>query len=528
MTMRMPPVKTFDLLPENAPFTPDQRVWLSGFFAGYLNLDTAAVTALSPGEAATLLAGSPEDEDAPWRDPAMPIGDRMALAEGKPLKRRMFAAMAQQDCGQCGRLCETYSAAIADGTESKLNLCAPGGKDTLRMLKSLVAELAGAPAEAKSSEIEPQGEKGRARDNPGEAVFLGRRKLNGEGSEKETYHVEFDISEGGLSYKAGDSFGIFASNDPRLADAVIALIGARPEHDIGGRPLRDVLIRERALGAAPDSLFQLISFVTGGATRAKAQALARGDDPDGDLALLDVLGALHKFAGLKLSPEAFVEALEELQPRLYSISSSPKHEPGRLTLTVDRVRYQAGRRQRMGVASTFLSDRIAPGERLPVYVQEAHGFGLPDDASKPVIMVGPGTGVAPFRAFLQERAAVGAPGRNWLFFGHQRMASDFFYADELNAMKDTGLLDRLSLAWSRDGSEKIYVQDRMRETGAELWAWLQEGAHVYVCGDAKRMAKDVERALVDIAAEQGRMATDDAIAFVAGLKKAGRYQADVY
>jgi sulfite reductase (NADPH) flavoprotein alpha-component len=534
MTIQMPLVKTFDLLPENAPFSPDQRLWLSGFFAGYLNLDTAAVTALSPGEAANFLDGAPaEDLDAPWHDPAMAITDRMKLAEGKPVKRRMFAAMAQQNCGQCGYLCETYSAAIAEGKEPKLNLCAPGGKDTLRMLKTLAEELTSGGASATSAQSvmdapKPLGAKGLSRDNPAEAVFLGRRKLNGEGSEKETYHVEFDLSASGITYAAGDSFGVFAANDPRLADAVIALIGARPEHDIDGKLLRDVLIHDRALGPAPDSLFQLISFVTGGAVRAKAQALARGEDPDGDLALLDVLGTLHKFAGLKVSPEAFVEALEELQPRLYSISSSPRHQAGRLTLTVDTVRYVLGRRQRMGVASTFLGERLEPGATLPVYVQKAHGFGLPDDPSRPIIMVGPGTGIAPFRAFLQDRAASNAPGKNWLFFGHQRMASDFFYADELNAMKERGQLDRLTLAWSRDGKDKIYVQDRMRETGAELWNWFQQGAHFYVCGDAKRMAKDVERALVDIAAEQGKMSVDDAVAFVAGLRKAGRYQADVY
>jgi sulfite reductase (NADPH) flavoprotein alpha-component len=531
MTMLMPPVKTFDLLPENAPFAPEQRVWLSGFFAGYLGLDTAAVTALSPGEAAALIGGAaPADDGAPWHDPAMPIADRMELAEGKPLARRMFAAMAQQDCGQCGYLCETYSAAVAEGREPKLNLCAPGGKETFRALKTLVEEAAGAPAGAEPAM--PAAPKPAAphgtRDNPAEAIFLGRRRLNSEGSEKETYHIDFDLSESGLSYRAGDSFGVFATNDPRLADAVIALIGARPEHDLGGRTLRETLIRDRALGPAPDSLFQLISFVTGGALRAKAQALARGEDPDGDLALLDVLGTLHKFAGLRLSPEAFVEALDELQPRLYSISSSPKHAPGRLSLTVDRVRYRAGRRERSGVASCFLGERIQPGESLPVYVQEAHAFALPDDPSKPIIMVGPGTGIAPFRAFLQERVATNATGRNWLFFGHQRMATDFFYRDELQAMQEQGHLDRLTLAWSRDGREKIYVQDRMRETGPELWAWLQDGAHLYVCGDAKRMAKDVERALVDIAAEQGRMSADDAVSYVAGLRKAGRYQADVY
>jgi sulfite reductase (NADPH) flavoprotein alpha-component len=165
---------------------------------------------------------------------------------------------------------------------------------------------------------------------------------------------------------------------------------------------------------------------------------------------------------------------------------------------------------------------------VPVYVQRAHGFGLPANPETPVIMCGPGTGIAPFRAFLHDRKATKAPGRNWLFFGHQRRASDFFYEDELNAMKQDGVLTGLTLAWSRDGKDKIYVQDRMRERGAELFAWLEQGAHFYVCGDAKRMAKDVERALVDVVTEHGMRSADAAIAYVAGLKKAGRYQADVY
>ncbi|MET0276756.1 MAG: sulfite reductase subunit alpha, partial [Pseudorhodoplanes sp.] len=292
--------------------------------------------------------------------------------------------------------------------------------------------------------------------------------------------------------------------------------------------LRELLIEDLALSPAPDSLFQLFSYITGGERRQKAKALASGEDPDGDAATLDVLATLEKFKGVRPDPEAFVEALEPLQPRLYSISSSPQVEAGRLSLTVDTVRYDIAGRTRLGVASTYLADRIAPGEPIKVYVQKAHAFGLPVDPSVPVIMVGPGTGIAPFRAFLHERMATKAPGPNWLFFGHQRRDHDFFYEDELNGMKASGVLTRLSLAWSRDGNEKFYVQDRMREVGRDLWSWLADGAHFYVCGDAKRMAKDVERALVDIVAQYGARSTDEAVAFLADLKKHGRYQQDVY
>ncbi|WP_100963175.1 sulfite reductase subunit alpha [Bosea sp. FBZP-16] len=515
------------VLPETAPFSEEQRSWLNGFFAGLLSLDNAGVTALSPAENAAVMGEA--DDGAPWHDPAMAIADRMQLAEGKPLPRKLFAAMAQQDCGQCGYVCETYSAAIASGTEGRLNLCAPGGKDTLRQLKALM-EAPGATAPAAPAEAAPAvdlGPLGRCRENPALATFLSRRKLNGEGSEKETWHVEFDLAECGLDYVVGDAFGIVAQNDPRLVDAVIALLGARPDAEIGGKSLRDKLLADCALGPAPDALFQLISYVTGGETRQKARRLAAGEDPDGDLDRLDVLGALHKFSSARLSPEAFVEALDPLQPRLYSISSSFNATPGRISLTVDTVRYKIGSRPRWGVASTFLAERVAPGDKVAVYVQRAHGFGLPADPQTPIIMCGPGTGIAPFRAFLHDRQATRATGRNWLFFGHQRRACDFFYEDELQAMKESGFLTNLTLAWSRDG-DKVYVQDRMRERGGELWAWLEQGAHFYICGDAKRMARDVERALVDIVTEHGGRSSEEAIAYVAALRKAGRYQADVY
>jgi sulfite reductase (NADPH) flavoprotein alpha-component len=538
------------LLPENAPFTPEQRDWLSGFFAGLMSIEDG-VTALSPEASAALMAGLPGgapqakgpaddgdnhdgDDGAPWHDPSMPLPERMKLAAGRPLRRQMMAAMGQQDCGQCGYTCEDYSGAIFARKEERLNLCVPGGKETTRMLKKLFDDLgASSPIGAKPSpqpgaKIAPTVAPGRSRDNPVVAPLVSRARLNKARSAKETWHIELDLAQSSLDYVVGDAFGLFPLNDPALADAIICAIDAPADFPIGERTLRDVLIDGVSLSPAPDMLFQLISYVTGGERRQKAKALASGSDPDGDAETLDVVAALEKFPGIRPDPEAFIEALEPLQPRLYSIASSFKTNPGRVALTVDAVRYAIKGRGRFGVASTYLAERARPGDEVRVYVQKASGFGLPADPSVPVIMIGPGTGIAPFRAFLHERMATKAKGRNWLFFGHQHRECDFFYEDELSGMKAMGLLTRLSLAWSRDGEEKFYVQDRMREVGRDLWSWLAEGAHLYVCGDAKRMAKDVERALVDIVSQHGARKVDEAVAFVADLKKKGRYQQDVY
>jgi sulfite reductase (NADPH) flavoprotein alpha-component len=534
MNQMTPPPK-IEIIPSSAPFSEAQRSWLNGFFAGLLSEGPAP---LSAGQGAAVLqgpAGDGDDGEAPWHDQTMPIAGRMKLAEGRPMRRRMMAAMAQQDCGQCGYNCKDYSDAIASKAEPRLNLCVPGGKETARMLKALHEELEKTPAASSEPPPAPAStapaiktEPGRSRDNPVPATFLSRRLLNGNGSEKETWHIDFDLSGCGLDYVVGDSFGIFARNDLGHVDQIIALLGASHTTEVRGKTLREVLTDEVSLAPAPDTLFELLSFITGGALREKARALGRGEDPDGDAATLDVMAALQKFSGVRPHPEAFVEALEPLQPRLYSISSSHNATPGKLSLTVDCVRYIIGRRKRLGLASTFLAERIKPGDQLMVYVQKAHGFALPQDPNTPIIMIGPGTGIAPFRAFLLDRKATAAPGKNWLFFGHQHSACDFFYADELNALKTSGLLTRMSLAWSRDGDKKFYVQDRMREVGRELWSWLAEGANIYICGDAKRMAKDVERALVDIVAQFGARSTDQAVGYVGELKKKGRFQQDVY
>ena len=543
-----PPIPT--LIPESAPFSAEQRTWLNGFLAGLLSID-GGVIPLSAAETAALMndvAGSAatargplddgDDGNAPWHDPAMPITDRMQLAEARPLRRRMMAAMGQQDCGQCGYNCEDYANAIFLKSEERLNLCVPGGKDTTRMLKSLYAEFgaipaaAMAPATAEARAPKPAADAATTkpiptRDQPAEAAFVARTRLNKKGSQKETWHIDIDLAGSGIDYAVGDSFGVFPHNEPALVDAVLAALHAPPDFPIAGRPLREVLTDSVSLGVAPDMLFQLISYITGGERRQKAKALASGGDPDGDAKTLDVLAALEKFPGVRPDPEALIEALDPLQPRLYSIASSPKGMPGKMALTIDTVRYKIGKRNRFGVASTYFADRIAPGTMIKAYVQKAAHFGLPADPATPIVMIGPGTGIAPFRAFLHERMATGAKGRNWLFFGHQHRDHDFFYEDELSGLRAAGVLTRLSLAWSRDDVQKFYVQDRMREVGRELWAWLAEGAHVYVCG-AITMGKDVERAMVDVIAAHGARTIDQSVAFLAELKKSNRYHTDVY
>lgn len=540
MTIQTPAVKPLPLIPENAPFSPDQRAWLNGFFAGLLSLDVMpGATAVSgvPDIAARALNAADQDDGAPWHDAAMPIAERMALAEGRPVERKLFAAMAQQNCGQCGYLCESYAGKLAAGEEQRQNLCVPGGKDTARAIKALLQEVSGTEARAlqpaePASAPPPQNatatSPGYSREQPVTAVFKSARRLSGEGSEKDTRHVVFDIAASGVDYVPGDSFGLFPQNDPALVDAVLAAMKAPGDFPIGEASFRDVLLTQYSLGIAPDMLFELASYMVGGARRTKLKALAKGQDPEGDAGTYDVLKVLEEFGPLHPDPEAFLEALDPLQPRLYSISSSPLATPGELHLTIDTVRYDIGTRRRLGVASTFISDRLRAEDPVQVYVQKAHGFSLPADPATPVIMIGPGTGIAPFRSFLWHRAASHAPGKAWLFFGHQREATDFLYKDELAKLQARGALTRLSTAWSRDGNTKVYVQDRMRQEAQEIWRWLKEGAHVYVCGDAKRMAKDVETALAEIISSEGQLSPAAARDYIAELKASARYQADVY
>ena len=378
------------------------------------------------------------------------------------------------------------------------------------------------------------------KDRPFAARLTENRLLNKPGSAKETRHFVVDLRGSGLNYESGDSLGIFPTNRPEEVEEILRLLGA-----MGDEPVSPAALKL----AAPASLRSVLTdrLALSKPTRRAVETLAaRATDADEKAKLtgllapesLEVLAAflyqrefvdlLAEFPSAKLTAQEFVDQLRKLMPRLYSMASSPRVYPSDAHLTVAIVRYKSNGRGRVGVCSSFLSDRVQLGATpVPVFVASSH-FGPPEDGSRDCIMVGPGTGIAPFRAFVQERAATGATGRNWIFYGDQRRGTDFLYEEEWREYLAKGPLTRIDTAFSRDQLLKVYVQDRMRENAAELWAWLKGGAHFYVCGDAKRMAKDVDTALHEIIAQQGGLTLEQAGDYVKQLKKDGRYQRDVY
>lgn len=526
---------TTPLIPESAPFSPPQRAWLNGFFAGML---AGAQPGAATGAPAPAQAGA--QEDFPWHDPALALEERMKLADGKPMPLRMMAAMGQLDCGQCGYLCKSYSGAIATGVEKDLTRCVPGGKATAKMLKVLVAE---APPPVVAPKAAPPPAVGLerpvpTRDNPTLARLLRSEPLNRPGAEKQTQNVVLSLAGTGIIYAPGDSLGVWPVNYGEEVELILAILRAKGSEPVtlqDGRAMtvREALLRRCNLRVPSEELYTLLSRCARDDIEATRLARLATDNKEAAAANVhDVFDALVRFRSARPPVAEFVTAMAPLQPRLYSIASSLRCHPGEVHLTVSVVRYELEHELRQrgyaGLASSFFADRLRRGARVPVYLQPAHAFSLPADPATPIIMVGPGTGVAPFRAFLQERAAAGATGKSWLIFGNQKREFDFLYRGEIEGYHRRGVLTRLDLAFSRDQAHKIYVQDRMREHAAELWRWLQEGAYFYVCGDGQRMAADVERALKEVAAEQGGLTEEKAADYVAGLAKAGRYLRDVY
>jgi len=376
------------------------------------------------------------------------------------------------------------------------------------------------------------------KDHPYLARLVERRTLCHNDSEKDTQHFVVDIKGSGLTYQCGDSLGIYPQNPRDAVEKLIQELGFSGDERVRLPRSEDLVsLREaflfRCSLAQPTKKFleALAERVTNSGEKSRLQHLLdpeRKGEMQDYLANREYLDVAEEFPSAEWDPQEYVELLRKLTPRLYSIASSPAVYPDEIHLTVAVVRYVTNDRLRHGVASTYLAERATMDHSiLPVFVASSH-FGLPEDKAADIIMVGPGTGVAPFRAFMQERVATGASGKNWLFFGEQRRASNFLYGDEWEELREKGHLNRLDLAFSRDQEHKIYVQHKMLENADALWEWLAGGAYFYVCGDAKRMAKDVEAALLQIAQEQGGMDADAAKDWLKQLKRDKRYQRDVY
>jgi len=573
---------SFPVIPDTAPFSADQRAWLNGFLAGFFSRSPAATRAPSAATlvSLTILFGSQTG-----------TAERLAKRTAKEAGKRGFAPtvldMAQTDLAKLSSeknllvITSTYGEGEPpDNAKSLLatlkresaptlsgirfSVCSLGDRNYTRFCQCGVdfdshLEKHGAirvfaradcdveydavftqwldgalstfgsgtapasPASALIADESEEPESKYSKANPFSALLLTSRKLNGDGSGKEVRHIEFSLEGSDLTYEAGDALGVIPQNCTELVNDVLTLLGCDGEEavltpDGTTTSFRQALTLHYDLGKPSPELVEAASIASNGSGGVAVT-----------VALHHVIDVLLAYPETKFTPVAFVGLLRKLQPRLYSISSSPKAHPGQVHLTVGAVRYETANRSRKGVCSTFLADRNNPGEsRIGVYIHRNKAFRPPTNPDAPMIMIGPGTGIAPFRAFLEERQASGAKGKNWLFFGDQRASTDFLYREQLEEMRKTGVLTRLDTAFSRDQVEKIYVQTRMLEHANELYAWLEAGACFYVCGDASRMAKDVDAALHKVIETAGKKTAEQAADYVETLRTAKRYQRDVY
>lgn len=561
------------ILPNDAPFSPEQREWLNGYLTGLLAPYAGGAEESVPGVPVTILWGSqtgtaeslakkfakqgsksgidPQvidaadydfsklasekylliitstygDGEAP--DNMQSFYDALHAESAPPLGALNYSILSIGDSSypdfcQCGidldqRLQELGATVIAPRVDCDVDL----DDDFAAWSESVISIFGEVSTEEESEET------GYDKKNPFTSKILVNKNLNAEESEKSTHHLEFCLKDSGLSYEAGDALGVYPMNCPELAYEILELLpfdGTEPA--AGAENLLDAML----------SHYEIRNL-----TLPVLKAWAENSGHDDFTPLLDDKSAASNFMwGRDIidllkdypiqfdTPDAFLGILKKLAPRLYSISSSPKAHPDEVHLTVGLVKYASNGMERKGVCSSFLAERSDGANPPRVFMHSNKAFRPPVDGDTPMIMVGPGTGIAPFRAFLEERMATEAKGKNWLFFGNPHVATDFLYQEELEKFQEEGYLTQLSTAFSRDQEKKVYVQDKIIEHGEELYSWLNAGGHFYVCGDASRMAKDVDNALHQVIETHGGMSADDAAAYVNQMKADKRYSRDVY
>ncbi|MCI1696330.1 sulfite reductase subunit alpha [Aneurinibacillus aneurinilyticus] len=373
-----------------------------------------------------------------------------------------------------------------------------------------------------------------SRTNPFQAKVLKNVNLNGTGSSKETRHIELSLKGSNLSYVPGDCLGIIPENDPKLVASLLEEMKWDTKMDVtinrqgDTLPLKEALTTYFEITLLTKKMIQQAAELTENEELQKLASDENINQLKEYIAGRDLLDLLRDFGPWKASAQEIVSLLRKIPPRLYSIASSISANPEEVHLTIGAVRYMAHGRERKGVCSVLCAERLQEGDTLPVFIQPNKHFNLPESQDKDIIMVGPGTGIAPFRSFIQERAVNEATGKSWLFFGDQHAASDFLYQNELEKYQKDGVLTRLETAFSRDTEQKVYVQHKMLENSKELFEWLENGAYFYVCGDKQYMAKDVHNTLIDIIEKEGMMTHEAAEAYLNDMQKQGRYQRDVY
>lgn len=571
---------TIPVIPEDAPFTPEQRAWLNDFlgkfFAGAPSGPAVPVTVLFGSQTGnaeglakklvkTLKKGNfePEIHDLGGYDRSRLAGEKNVLVitstygDGEPpdnaadfhgwflgdsaprLEGLSFSVLSLGDTNypdfcKCGiefdtRFEQLGAKRLFPRVDSDVDYDAPF-KQWSDGVIGVLAPAGGTSAPVNGATAAAEVEAGYSKKNPFPSAILTNFNLNS-GGEKETHHIALSLDGSGLEYEVGDALGVYPRNPEPVVDEIISNLpfkGGTVALASGEEvSLRDALVSHYDIGTLNKSIVQKWQARSGSPF---LRSLVAADDKkawDDFCWGRDLIDLVVDHPADFTDAEEFVSVLKKLQPRLYSIASSPTAHPGEVHLCVGIVRYNTFGRKRGGICSTFLSDR-SKGLQPGVFVHSNSAFRLPANGETPVIMVGPGTGIAPFRAFLEERKATNAKGANWLFFGNPYSATDFLYQDELKAFQQDGTLGRLDVAWSRDQKEKVYVQNLMVQQGAEIWQWFQKGAAFYVCGDATRMAKDVDAALHTIAEQHGGLSKEDAAAFVSQLKKDKRYLRDVY